>query len=299
MASSSMPPQQPPTPEPGLLSSGPGAGGRPAPPRQPGGMSLRGRIFLIWMIGLGSLYLLLVVALLLANISYLDFNRFWAAVSNKDVVYATKLSFITSFATVLLSLIVGVPAGYLLSRYRFPGHVVIDTLLDLPIVLPPLVVGVSLLIFFQTTVGRFINNNVLELVFTPTGIVLAQFTVACAFGIRTVKATFDQIDPRIENVARTLGASRSQAFFRVSLPMAKGGIMAAAVMTWARAIGEFGPVLIFCGTTRQRTEVLPTSIYLEFQVGNLQAALAISMLMVALAMATLLIFKKLGGKYYV
>ena len=255
---------------------------------------------MVWMAALGSLYLLLVVALLGGNVLYMDWGVFWQSISTPEIRYATMLSIATSVAASLMALLVGVPAGYLLSRRRFWGISIIDTLLDMPIVLPPLVVGLSLLIFFQTGPGVWINSTFPGgLLFQPAGIALAQFTVACAFGVRTLKATFEQMDPRVEAVARTLGASRGQAFFRLTLPMARGGIIAAAVMTWARAIGEFGPILIFCGTTRLRTEVLPTSIFLEFSVGHVQAALAVSMLMVAISMVALLLIKKVGGIRYV
>jgi len=269
----------------------------PAPP--PGGrvaVSLRGRLFVGWMIALGGIYLAIVVALLVGGLTYMDFSRFWETVSSPDILFAMRLSLLSSLTTVALALVIGIPAGYVLSRYRFPGKLIIDTLLDIPIVLPPLVVGVLLLIFFHTAAGRWIKANVNDPVFQPEGVVLAQFVVACAFGIRMIKATFDQIDPRLESVARTLGATRSQAFFRVTLPMARSGVLAAAVVTWARAIGEFGPILIFGGTMRGHTEVLPTSIWLELQVGDIQAALAVTLLMILLAMTTLLLFKRFGGQ---
>jgi molybdate transport system permease protein len=264
------------------------------------GQSVRSKLFIAWMILLGSLYLLLVVALLGGNVLYMDWGLFWQNIWTPEIRYATTLSFVTSTITVLLSLVVGVPAGYVLARRRFWGITFIDTILDMPIILPPLVVGLSLLIFFQTAAGRAINSAFPGgLLYQPAGIVLAQFTVACAFGIRTLKTTFEQLDPRIEAVARTLGASQSQAFFRLTLPAARNGILAAAVLTWARAIGEFGPILIFCGTTRLRTEILPTSLYLEFSIGHVQAALAVSMLMVGVSMITLLLVKKLGGMRYI
>ena len=282
-------------------SPGDGLAPWPAPPQAGGSdLSLRSRFFMAWMIFLGSLYLLLVVALLGGNVLYMDWGQFWRNIWTPEIRYATALSFVASTITVILSLVVGVPAGYVLARRRFWGMTVIDTILDMPIILPPLVVGLSLLIFFQTSAGRAINAAFPgHLLYQPAGIVLAQFTVACAFGIRTLKATFEQIDPRAESVARTLGASQSQAFFRLTLPTARNGILAAAVLTWARAIGEFGPILIFCGTTRLRTEILPTSLYLEFSIGHVQAALAVSMLMVGISMVTLLAVKKFGGMRYI
>ena len=138
----------------------------------------------------------------------------------------------------------------------------------------------------------------MRFVFQPAGIVAAQFVVACAFAIRTMKATFDGIDPRYESVARTLGFGPGRAFLKGTLPLARSGVVAAAVITWARAIGEFGPVLVFCGATRFRTEVLPTSIYLEVSVGNLHAALSVALLMIVIALVVLIVLKKVGGKVY-
>ena len=218
------------------------------------------------------------------------------ALLNKNIIHAAQLSFVTSTLAALLSLLVGIPTAYILARRKFWGITLIDTLLDIPILLPPLVIGISLLIFFQTDLGRWINSHFPgELVAQPAGIVLAQFVVACAFGIRMMKATFEQIDPRVEAVARTLGASKGQAFFRLTLPMSRDGILAAGVLTWARAVGEFGPVLTFVGTTRMRTEVLPTSVFLEFSVGHMQEALAVSLLMIVISVTTLLVFKKVMG----
>jgi molybdate transport system permease protein len=295
----------------------------PGPTETTAVRAVRSRWFMVWMIGLGSFYLLLIAALLAGNVQYMhgeaaanvqsnrpaatapptwsDYASAWGemlrgALLNKNIIHAAELSFVTSTLTAALSLLVGIPTAYILARRKFWGITLIDTLLDIPILLPPLVIGISLLIFFQTDLGRWINRGFPgELVGQPAGIVLAQFVVACAFGIRMMKATFEQIDPRVEAVARTLGASKGQAFFRLTLPMSRDGILAAGVLTWARAVGEFGPVLTFVGTTRMRTEVLPTSVFLEFSVGHLTEALAVSLLMIVISVATLLVFKKLMG----
>ena len=125
-------------------------------------------------------------------------------------------------------------------------------------------------------------------------VILAQFAVAAAFAVRTMRVTFDQISPRQEQVALTLGCSRSQAFWRVLLPQARRGVITAATLAWARALGEFGPILVFSGATRMRTEVLPTTVFLELSVGNLEAAVAVSLLMVAAAVIVLLIVRLYG-----
>ena len=278
--------------------------GTPPSPTNPSerlGTSPRDRRFFIALVAPLVFYFAIVLAILLADVLYVSWEgprRFWAAVTKPEILFALKLSFITSTLTMILSLVIAIPAGYVLSRRRFFGRAFVDTVLDIPIVLPPLVVGYSLLIVFASPPGKWFESHVLEFVFRPAGIVLAQFVVACAFAVRTMKATFDQIDPRTESVARTLGFGPLRAFLVGTLPLARSGIVAAAVITWARAVGEFGPILVLCGTTSFSTEVLPTSIYLQATVGDLHAAMAISLMMIATSVALLVIVKRFGGKTY-
>ena len=126
-------------------------------------------------------------------------------------------------------------------------------------------------------------------------VVLAQFMVACAFAVRTMRATFDQISVRQEDVALTLGCSRFQAFWRVTLPEARNGLITALTLAWARSLGEFGPILVFSGATRMKTEVLPTTVYLEMTTGSLEAAVAVSILMVFFAVAVLFTIRHFGS----
>ena len=145
------------------------------------------------------------------------------------IVYATLLSVITSTVSTLMSVAVAIPAGYVLSRHRFPGRSLADTVLDLPIVLPPLVMGLCVLIFFNTAFGRWLDRGIVKeglFVYQPMGIVLVQFIVGCAFAVRVIKAGFDSLDPRYEDVAMTLGANRSQTFLKVVLPNAGPSIVA-------------------------------------------------------------------------
>jgi len=186
-----------------------------------------------------------------------------------------------------------VPIGYLMSRYSFRGKAVLDAMLDIPIVLPPLVIGLSLLILFRTRAGQLIERFV-PMTYAVPGIILAQWMVACAFAVRTMRTTFDQVSPRQEQVALTLGCSQSQAFWQIVLPQARRGILAAGTLAWARAMGEFGPILIFSGATRMRTEVMPTSVFLELSVGNIEAAVAVSLLMVVAAVLVLLLVRLFG-----
>jgi molybdate transport system permease protein len=195
----------------------------------------------------------------------------------------------------------------LLSRYRFPGKQLIDTIVDIPIVLPPLVLGLSLLILFHQPFPLsqwfakdwrldhwFRESLGMQISFRWPAVVLAQFAVSCAFAIRTMRVTFDQINPRAEDVARTLGCTRGQAFTRVALPQAWRGIITAGTIAWARALGEFGPIMVFAGSTRFKTEVLSTTVFLELSVGQLDAAVAVSLLMVAMAIGVLLVLRWAG-----
>jgi molybdate transport system permease protein len=248
---------------------------------------------------LGSTYVLLILAMVVADLSYTTPDRLADALRSPEIRYAIKLSLVSCLATAVLSLWVAVPLGYLLSRTRFWGRPVVETILDIPIVLPPLVIGLSLLILFQTAPGKWVEGRVTYLFGTPVtfgipAVILAQFAVSCAFAVRTMRVTFDQISPRTEQVALTLGCTRGQAFWMVTLPEAWRGLVSAGTLAWARALGEFGPILIFAGATRMRTEVLSTTVFLELSVGRLEAAIAVSLLMIAVAVAVLLLLRAFG-----
>ena len=235
----------------------------------------------------------MIAGLLAALASFTSPAHILKAIGAEEIRFALRLSLLSCTLTTILSLWVAVPGGYLLSRCRFPGRNVIDAVLDIPIVLPPLVVGLALLILFQTPLGRAVER-VVPVTFAVPSVVLAQFTVACAFAVRTMRVTFDQISPRLEKVALTLGCSRSQAFWMVLLPEARRGVLTAATLAWARSLGEFGPILVFSGATRMRTEVLPTTVFLELSIGNIEAAAAVSLLMAMTALAVLIVARMFG-----
>ncbi len=219
-------------------------------------------------------------------------NPLVQALRSRDIQFSIMLSLISCTITTMLSVWVAVPIGYIMSRFEFRGKPLIDTLLDIPIVLPPLVVGLSLLILFRYA-PDWLSDSV---VYKWPAVVLAQFMVACAFAVRTMRVTFDQIPHRYEQVALTLGCNRQQAFWKVIMPQAKGGLLAAATLSWARALGEFGPILVFAGATRQKTEVLPTSAFLELQAGRTEGMLAVSLIMIGAAVVVFLIARTLGMK---
>ena len=244
-------------------------------------------------------YILLIVVLVVGVFSRITWDAVRLAFTDGALLSAVWLTIITSVTSVALSVAVALPSGYVLARRRFPAQIVVDTLLDMPIVLPPLIMGLSILIFFNTSVGRFIDRGIWDeglFIYQPAGIVLVQFVIGCAIAIRVVTAGFDSLDPRYEEMAMSLGANRWQAFYKIVLPNILPSLMAATVISWARIFGLFGPVLLVAGTMRRRTEIMATTVFLETSSGNLDVALVVGALMILISAATLVAFKKLGGR---
>lgn len=268
--------------------------------------------FHLGLVLLGGVYLVLILAMVLANLAFMREgtlrsdgapNPFLAALSSPEIQYAIRLSLLSCTVSTILSLWVAVPLGYLLSRFQFRGKRFVDTIIDIPIVLPPLVIGLSLLILFRSAPGiwfeeRFTALTGSRITYAVPGVILAQFMVACAFAVRTMRATFDEINPRSEQVALTLGCSRGQAFWLVALPEARRGLLVAATLAWARSLGEFGPILIFAGATRFKTEVMPTTVFLLMSVGDIEGAVAVSMLMIAAAVGVLVLVRLFGQERF-
>lgn len=269
------------------------------------------------MCAFGIAYLVLVVSLILVDFRFVSLADVQESLQDEKLRFSIWLSLLSCTASALISIWIAVPTGFVLARFdhqtiesrvqdrpvlrRFLLVVryAIDTLFDIPIVLPPLVVGISLLVLFQTPLGRWADHaagqffsllgypGIRGITYEIPAIIIAQVTVAAAFAVRTMRDTFEQIDRRPEQVARTLGASHFQSFSRVALPQAWRGGVAAFTLAWARSLGEFGPILIFAGTARMKTEVLSTSVYLNFQFGNLKGAVVASLILVSIAMLIL------------
>ena len=249
-----------------------------------------------------AVYVFFIVGILVADFLYLagtplGRQQFVESLGNPEVRHAVWVSLWTSTVSALIGVSIAVPAGYILSRGRFPGVRLLDALIDVPIILPPLVFGISLMVLFQRTfVGPLLLAAGLKFVHDPKGIVLVQTLITTAFGTRMLKATFDGIDPRLAAVAETLGASRTGAFFSVTLATARKGVVAALVMIWALSLALYGPVMAFVGATSMRTEVMPTRMFLEMNVARLEAALSMGLMMIVIAVSVLLVAKLLGGR---
>lgn len=258
----------------------------------------RDRLFAAATLFFVAAFTAFVLTLIITDIFYIDKKAVVSVIKSSFIRHALWLSIWTSCTTTFIAIGFAIPIGYSLSRYRFPGRALVNTVVDLPIIFPPLVAGLTLLVFFsQTALGRWIQQDVaIEFVFQPKGIVLCQFLVSASFAIRSAKTAFDDVDRRFENVALTLGSTQWNSFRRVSLPLATNGIIAGGILTWARAFGLFGPLLIFVGSFRGRTEVLSTTVFLEQSVGNLEIALAVALLMILVALIALTTIHFIGGR---
>jgi molybdate transport system permease protein len=219
------------------------------------------------------------------------------ALGSSVVTEALRLSLVTSSISAVVAAALGTPVAFLLARYRFPGRAVVDSLVDLPMVLPPAVAGLGLLMAFgrRGILGGALDVLGLELAFTTAAVVMAQTFVAAPFYIRSAKAGFEGVDRELERVSATLGSSRLRTFFRVTVPLAGPALMGGAVMAWARALGEFGATIMFAGNTIGRTQTMPLAIYIAFQ-DDLTAALVLAGILVVVSFAVLFTFKALLGR---
>ncbi|WP_456472065.1 ABC transporter permease [Methanocaldococcus sp.] len=240
------------------------------------------------------LFSFLLFLTLFTIISSTSLDNIVKALLSKEVQFSVLLTLKCSVIAIILALIVGIPSGYYLARYDFKFKSLVDSLINLPILLPPLVLGFGLLLLFgNTSIGNFVSNFI-PILFTPNGIILAQFVIATPFIIRTTKAVFEGIDVKYEYIAQSLGLSKLETFFKISLPMAKSGIIAGIILGWARAIGEFGATLMLAGATRFKTETLPIAIFLNVSICQIDLALAIAIIHIAIAIIIILLVKLIG-----
>ena len=239
-----------------------------------------------------------IVGIIVSMLAYTEWDTFVSALFSEEILFAVRLSLTTATVAAVISLLIAVPVAYTISRNDFPGKDIVDSLLDLPIVISPIALGAALLVFFNTPVGAAVDDNIVKFVFAVPGIILAQITVVSALAIRLLKSTFDSIDPRYEQVSRTLGCSKLEAFFRVTLPLAKDGLIASGILTWARAVGEFGATVTLAGATAMKTETLPTAIFLSLASADVEKAIAVIFILVIISIVALLAVRKIIGRRY-
>jgi len=204
------------------------------------------------------------------------------------VLQALRLSFLTSLISITLVLLVGTPFAYFLARRRLAGRGVLELLVELPLVLPPVVAGLGMLMAFgrKGLLGGWLEGMGITLPFTTFAVVLAQVFVAAPFYIRSARLGFHSVDQEFEDISLTMGKSPLETFWRVTLPLALPSVVGGLALAWARAISEFGATLMFAGNFPGRTQTLPLAIMNALEV-DLGAALALAMILVIIAIAVL------------
>ena len=245
-----------------------------------------------WLLVLSLPMLAFLLLPMLALLLRIPLAQLLANLANPEVAQAISLSMITTALTVLVTLVLGTPVAYLLARRRFRGHTALDTLIDLPMVLPPSVAGIALLVAFgrRGLLGQYLSVAGIELAFTSSAVVLAQLFVAAPFYIKAAATGFAGVDHELEQAAALDGASPFQVFRYVTAPLAWTALFGGAVMTWARALGEFGATIIFAGNFVGRTQTMPLAIYQGFEQ-ELTVALTLSVILLAVSFAVLFIVK--------
>jgi molybdate transport system permease protein len=236
--------------------------------------------------------LVFLVVPLLALLLRITPAQLLANLTNREVSQAVSLSVVTTALTVLLTLLFGSPVAYLLARRRFRGRTALDTLIDLPMVLPPSVAGIALLVAFgrRGLVGQHLSGLGVDIAFTQAAVVLAQTFVAAPFYIKAAMAGFASVDAELEQAAALDGASPWQVFRLITVPLSWTSLLGGLVMTWARALGEFGATIIFAGNFAGRTQTMPLAIYQGFEQ-ELGVALTLSVILLAVSFGVLAMVK--------
>lgn len=222
---------------------------------------------------------LFVAAPLLALVASLGPSALVARLGTPLARDAFLLTLRTTAAATLICAALGTPLAYLLARYRFRGHAALDTLLDLPVTVPPVVAGVALLLAFgrQGLLGRGLGLLGVEVAFTTVAVVMAQVFIASPFYVKVARAGFESVDARLEAAARTLGAGPWRTFLTVTVPLAGPSLLAAAALAWARALSEFGATMMFAGNLPGRTQTLALAVMTAME-SDLDTAVAVSTL---------------------
>lgn len=230
---------------------------------------------------------LLYAGLILSLFYFYKGPVFFETLCSDRTLFSIKLSLMTATSVTILSVLFAIPSAYALSRYRFFGSQVIDTILELPMIVSPVALGALILIFFNTPAGTALQEKGFQVVFAVYGILLAQFITTVGVATRLIKAAMDEIPARYEDVAKTLGASPIRAFFTVTMPLTKRGIIASGVLTWAKALGEFGATITVAGSMAMKTETLPVAIFMRLASADIEGTAVLVLILLAIGLGLL------------
>lgn len=216
----------------------------------------------------------------------------------KEVQFSIKLSIKTTSISTLICMLLAIPTAYAFTKLNFPFKKLSQILIELPLCLPYLVIGLSLLIIFSSPTGKFLKSIGIKVVYSQLGIIIAQITVNLPYTIRFIKTAFQEVDTRLEFISQTLGASKFKTFINVTMPLSKNALLGALILTWSRGLGEFGATLMLVGVTRMKTETLPASIYLNVATGDMGVSMASALILFIISSLSLFIANYLTSKNY-
>jgi len=214
--------------------------------------------------------------------------------TSSRTIYSLGLSLFAATAATLIAVIIAIPAAYALSRYDFRFKTLVDTFLELPLVVSPAALGAMVLIFFNNPAGSWINEHAGNFIFTVSGVILAQLITVLGIAVRLIKAVMDEVPVRYEHVARSLGASPSYTYRKIVLPICKGGIISASILTWAKAFGEFGATITIAGSIPNKTETLPVAVFMRLSAADIEGAVVMILLSVIIGLGVLHLYKRLS-----
>src|SRR6476469_7759172 len=218
-------------------------------------------------------------------------DKFWGALMQPEAIFALKLSIATSVWATVFNVVFGLFAAYVLSRYNFWGRNAVIVTISLPTAIPTAVAGFALLLLWGKygMIGRLFSENQ-QIMFTPYAIILANIFVTFPLAFGVIKPVFDTMSRSLEEASATIGATRRQTFWHVTLPSLRGAIVSGALLTFARAVGEFGSTILVSGNLAGKTQTAPLYIFAKFNEGQIEAANAIA---IVLALFSFLIFSVL------
>ncbi|MGB8453890.1 MAG: ABC transporter permease [Anaerocolumna sp.] len=249
------------------------------------------KITIVTAIFVITIIFIAVITIIMKGLPYIG----WAFHS-REVIFAIRLSLYTASVSTVICIILAVPTAYALTKTNMPLKRFSQILLELPLSLPYLVLGLSLLLIFSSDYGKWLRSIGFKVVFSKKGIIMAHILVNLPFVIRIVKNAFQEVDVRLELMARILGATKAQSFWTVTLPLSKNTVIGVVILAWSRALGEFGATLMLVGTTRMKTETLPASIYLNIATGDMGAAMASAVILLFISAISLLLTNALDKK---
>jgi len=238
------------------------------------------------------------VALIVSLFYFFRSNVLFETLTSERTLFSIRLSILAATVSTSLALLLAVPSAFALSRYEFPGKRLVDTILEVPMIVSPAALGAMLLIFFNNPLGLWVQEHWTQFVFTVYGIILAQFVTVCGIATRLTKAAMDEIPIRYEAVARSLGASPAKAFFTITLPMSRRGIFAASILTWAKALGEFGATITVAGSMAMKTETLPIAIFMRLSTADIEGTVTLILILVSIGVAGLYAVRVLSRNTY-